>query len=360
MNDKPHRYGFLLYSLILIGYIGLFPLPLGKELLLDLQWICSIDAPISITENQGTQLAKEKSIGFVLGKTLGYISDAGDLVYKESVLHAAVVTDRGFINYSAIPEVLVVKDSRGNILSTLKTEGYPFMRKDRLFIVSADGCGVAEVTLEGEVRWKKDFNQLITSMDAGTTVTAVGLWDGTLLLLGPTGEVITQEKLTQGPYSVIYLSALTKDDRMLGVVFGLKPQRGILWEKTPTGYKRVRSFQLSSDFRRPMQGILDANTGMFIIEDSEGISLIGRGEKETVRIALKERIGAIAASPIDGLFLFYTQQDEGYKIRGITYEGRKVFIKSLPTREPFWFQGVEGAYFVGFNKRILKYRVVLG
>ena len=360
MNDKPHRYGFLLYSLILIGYIGLFPLPLGKELLMAVEWICSIDAPVSIAETQGTQLVKEKSIGFVLGKTLGYISDAGDLVYKESVLHAAVVTHRGFINYSAIPEVLVVKDPKGNILSTLKIEGYPFMRKNRLFVLSVDGCGMAEVTLEGEVRWKKDFNQLITSMDAGTTATAIGLWDGTLLLLGPTGELIFQEKLTQGPYSVIYLSVLTKDDRMVGAVFGLKPQRGILWEKTPTGYKRVRSFQLSSDFRRPIQGLLDAKTGRLIIEDSEGISLVSKGEKEDVKISLTERIRVIASSPIDGLFLFCTQQDQGYNIRGITHKGKRVFIKSLPTREPFWFQSEEGAYFVGFSKRIVKYRVVLG
>ena len=360
MNDKPHRYRFLLYSIILIGYIVLFPLPLGKELLLPLQWICSIAGSVSTPENQGRQIAKEKTTGFVLGKSLGYISDAGALVYKEPALHGAVVTNGGFINYSAIPEVLVVKDPRGSILSTLKAQGYPFMRKNRLFILSQDGCGLAEVTLEGEVLWEKDFNQLITSMDAGTTVTAIGLWDGTLLLLGLTGEVILQEKLAQGPYSVIYLTALSKDDRMVSAVFGLKPQRGLLWEKTPTGYKRVRSFQLNSDFRRPIQGFLDSKTGIFILEDSAGIALIGLGEKEYVTIPLKERIGAIGSSPIDGLFLFYTQRDEGYKIRGITHKGRKVFIMSLPTREPFWFQSEEGAYFVGFNNKIVKYRVVLG
>ena len=360
MNDKPRRHGFLLYSLILLGYIGLFPIPLGKELLLVLQWIRSIDDPVMTSETQDSQTSKDKVTGFLLGKTLGYLSQAGNLIYKESVLYGAVITERGFINYSAIPRNLVVKDPRGNILSTLKTEGYPFIRKDRLFVLAADGCGVAEATLEGEVLWKRDFNKLITSMDAGTHATAIGFWDGTLLLLGSKGEVILQEKLAQDPFNVVYLISLTQDDRMMGTVYGLKPQRGILWEKTSAGYKRVRSFQLKSDFRRPIQGILDPKTGKFMIEDADGISIVSSARDEDVKILLNERIGSIASSPIDGLMLFYTKQDEGRKIVGITHKGKKVFFRYFPVQDPFWFKSEEGAYFMGFKKRIIKYRVMLG
>lgn len=360
MSNKPRRYGWILYCTILIGYLGLFPIPLGKELLLVLQWTRSIDEPFSPSGSQSPQSAKEKATGFLLGKTIGYLSQAGDLIYREPVLHSAVVTDRGFINYSAIPRNLVVKDPTGNFLSTLNIEGYPFVRKERLFVLATDGCGVAEVTFEGEVLWKRDFNQLITSMDAGSNTVAIGLWDGTLILLGSKGEELFHEKLTQDPYSVVYLTSLTKDDRMMGVVFGLKPQRGIVWEKTPAGYKRVRSFQLSSDFRRPMQGILDPHTQRFVIEDTEGIFIAGRAKEEDAKIILNERTDAIASSPIDKLLLFSTQQDENRRIVGITHKGKKVFLKSLSVQEPFWFHSEEGHFFLGFKRKIVKYRVMLG
>lgn len=325
-----------------------------------MQWIRSIDVPVPLAGNQGSQSLKERATGFLLGKDLGYLSEEGDLMYRESVLYSAVLTDRGFINYSAIPRNLVVKDPVGNILSTLKIEGYPFARKDRLFVLAADGCGVSEVTIEGDVLWKRDFNQLITSMDAGTVTAAIGLWDGTLILVGLKGEVIFQENLAQDPYSVVYLISVTKDDRMMGVVFGIKPQRGVLWEKTPAGYKRLRNFQLSSDFRRPIQGILDPMTEKFVIEDAEGISIVGRAKEDDVKISLRERIAAIVSSPIDGLLLFCTQQDEVRKVVGITHKGKKVFLKALPVQEPFWFQSEGGAFFFGFKKRIVKYRMMLG
>ncbi len=358
MNDKPHRYGLLIFFMILVGYIALFPIPLGKELLLVLQWIRSVDDPIS-TLGQSSQSSKEKVTGFLLGKTIGYLSEAGDLIYRESVLYSALVTDRGFINYSAIPKTLVVKDPRGNFLSTLRIEGYPFARKNRLFVLLTDGCGLAEVNLEGEILWKKDFNQLITSMDAGATATAIGFWDGTLLLLGSKGEVVFQEKLSQDPYGVVYLTSLTKDDRMMGVVFGLNPQRGILWERTPGGYKRVRSFQLSSNFRRPIQGLFDPKTERFVIEDAEGISIVGKAKEEDVRVPLKDRIGTITSCSIDKLLLLCTQQSEGRKVMGITDKGKRVFLKSLVGEGPLWFQSEEGSFFLGFKKRIIKYRVML-
>jgi hypothetical protein len=254
----------------------------------------------------------------------------------------------------------VVKDPRGNILATLNIEGYPFVRKDRLFVLAQDGCGVAEVTLGGEILWQRDFNQLITSMDAGSTLAAVGLWDGTLILVGPKGEVIFQEKLAPGPRSIIYLTALTKDDRMMGAVFGLQPQRGILWEKIQTGYRRVRSFQLNSDFRRPIQGILDPKTGKFVVEDAEGVVLIGRAKEEDVRIPLKGRMDAMVSSPIDGLLLFCTREDQYRKVIGITRRGKNVFLKSFPDPGPFWVHSEEGAFYLGFNKKIVKYRVILG
>ncbi|MCX7787036.1 MAG: hypothetical protein N2442_05005 [Spirochaetes bacterium] len=359
MDDKQRRYGLFIYIIILIGYIGLFPIPLGKELLLVLQWIHPVDAPLS-TMGQRSPTSKERVTGFLLGKTIGYVSETGDLLYRESVLYSALVTDRGFINYSAIPKNLVVKDPLGNILSTLQLEGYPFARKDRFFVLAADGCGVTEVTLEGEILWKRDFNQLITSMDAGTDTAAIGLWDGTLLVIGAKGEVVFQEKLSPDPYSVLYLTSLTKDDRMMGVVCGLNPQRGILWEKTPVGYKRVRSFQLNSDFRRPIQGLLDSRTGKFVMEDAEGLSIVGRGKESDRKVLLRERIETIATSPIDKLLLFSTQQDEGRKVYGITDTGKRVFLKSLDVQGPFWFQSEEGKFFLGFKKKIIKYQVKLG
>lgn len=362
MTDKPHKRKWIGILLFLVVYITIFPRSLGKELLIIPRWVVSVTDsahPSSSPPFYGEQ-GKERNIGFLLGDTVGYVTREGVLLYKEKVLHNAAISDRGFINYSAVPKNLLLKDPWGRFCANVQVDGYPFVRRSRLFVLSQDGCRITEVSSQGEVKWEKDFNQLITTVDAGTSHTVVGLLDGSFFVLKDTGDVLYQEREREGILHAVYCVSISANDRFIGIVLGLHPQRGILLERTVTGYRQLSAFELSSDYRRSIEGLVVYPPGIFFLEDPEGIRLIDTNLSQPVRVSLEGKLQSISGPIAEGIVTAWTRTNGGHVFYGVNFYGKKVFFKSFPVEGPFCYKVWDSSFLIGILDQILYFEVKAG
>jgi hypothetical protein len=343
-------------------YITIFPRSLGKELLIIPRWVVSVTAsahPSSSLPFYGEQ-GKEKNMGFLLGDTVGYVTREGVLLYKEKVLHNAAVSDQGFINYSALPKNLLLKDPWGRFCTNVQVDGYPFIRRNRLFVLSQDGCRITEVSFQGEIKWERNFNQLITTVDAGTSDAVVGLLDVCFFVLKDTGDLLYQEQEREGISHSVYCVSISANDRFIGIVLGIHPQRGILLERTVTGYRRLSSFELSSDYRRAIEGLVVYPPGIFFFEDPEGIRLIDANLSQPVPVSLEGKLNRISGPIADGIVTAWTHTKGRHVISGVNFYGKKVFFKSFSVEGPFCFKVWDSSFLIGILDQILYFEVKAG
>lgn len=343
---------------VLLLYLLFFPQPLGKEIFLSVKWVHQLDS--SPLQPESTKPLDSDFTSFLLGDTLGYLDEQGRLLYKEKVLHGAVVLDKGFINYSSLPQNIIIKDPRGKIIASTKAKGYPFSRRDKLFLLSFDGCSLAEITAKGALVWEKDFNELITAVDATSTQTIIGLWDGRVFLIGEKGKVEFSEQVANLPYNIIYAVILSEENRWFGAVYGLNPQRIGIWERTPSGFKQIRSFQMETQLRRPVKGWFESFQHALLIETEKGVQIVGRKDKQDYFIPFSASLHTLFSSPIEGILAISVYKSDSRQIWGVSSTGSKVFLKSFPMDKNFYIKRKNQYIVIGIGTYIIQVSMELG
>jgi len=234
----------VLLILLLIAYLVLAPRPLDENPTVHRIWTRNT------LEEEAEGLEGRRWIPFVGEKHFGYLSEEGELLYREETLFHVAITEAAHVNYSRMGQTLLEKRPIEEYFFRIEGNGYPVYRNGLLYLISHDRMSLSRVGESGEVLYRLDFASLITSFDAGDDSLVVGLLNGRSEVFAPDGAhretlqaqedggpVYSVAVSPQGDYTAVqwgagpqYLSIFSKKGEVLEEVERFSRERPILWE----------------------------------------------------------------------------------------------------------------------------------
>jgi hypothetical protein len=255
--------------LLLMGYILAAMRPLPPQPKLERQWTVHLDqAPVA--ERDEAEQTLTEWIPFYTGAEFGYISPGGDVLLREEVLDGTALSSTAYVNYTTLGEALVLQMPREEYMYTIDNEGIPFFRGSRLWLLSPDHMGISAVSEEGETRYSLRFGTVVTSVDAGKNITAVGLLDGTVRLFNNAGELLWNLNSGESNEGVIYGVAVSPGGKQVAYVSGLEPQRLHVHTIAESGTVPVYERQLEPAVRRELQLDYSEDGTLLLVETASG------------------------------------------------------------------------------------------
>ena len=338
------------------AYQFIFPLPMGREIAAVPVWTAPADGALAAYPGN----AAARAAGFSLAGFLGYIDENGGILFREKVDYDAAVHDEFFVNYSALPRNLMTRSPDGTFIGTIGESGYPFIRGDRLFLLSADGFALSEWTVNGDLVWEKKFSSLITAVDAGPETAIVGLLAGGVHLLGKDGAEIFTSPAEGSRYPVALQVGISGGDRILAAVSGIGPQKLSVFEKTPKEYRLLESRELPSGYRRAVKGRFFSPDDFFVFEQPGGIAIYHPRTKRLVETALPGILLALADYPGRGLLFALTEKGEKLHCTGFLPSGKKVLQFDFPKSPSFFLRRSGDFLLLGLGNRLFRIDMRIG
>ena len=258
---------YVVYALLIsvMVFVFLFPRRLDKELIAVPLWASDVNS-ISTTGTSHPELYPYR-----MGERFGFVSGDGDVVFSSEVLYGLTVSGRMFFNYSNVNQTLALRDSSGSIVQSFETRGYPFFVDERLFILATDRTSLSEWDIGGALLWTRDFGSILTSMDAVTGHTVVGLLDGRILLLDGAGRITYEYESEGSRISAVYGCSIDRDASRIAAVVGLGPQRFVLLEKRDGSFMKAADIALEGEERRAVYTRLSENGDRCLVIGSGGV-----------------------------------------------------------------------------------------
>ena len=338
------------------AYQFIFPYPLGKELLAVPGWTAETDAAAgTVQPDPGA-----KTAGYSLNGHVGYVDAGGAVRFRERIGYGAAVHDEFFISYTALPRNLMVRRADGGFLGTIPGSGYPFIRGERLFLISPEGFALSEWTVNGDLEWESKFPALITTVDAGRSAVAIGFLDGGFRVIGEDGAEIFVSPPAKGNYPVTLQTAVTGDDRYVASVGGIGPQKLSVFEKTGKTYRLLVSRDLSSDFRRPVKGGFFTSSHYFVTEQPGGAGVFDPRSKRFAAVSLPGTVRALAESPAQELLLALTEENGRFFLTAFLPSGKQVMRFGFPRDPSFFLRRSGDDILLGLGARLFHIAVRVG
>ena len=217
---------------------------------------------------------------FTGGGMFGYCTEEGGIIYSEPVVYGVTGSSEYFINYSSVSETLLVKNSVGEIVSTISTVGYPLIRNGRLFILDVDRCGIAEWDFTGRKLWGKRYSSIITCFDCDEQGAVVGLINGNIFLYNTSGEYIYRDEFTGSRVRAVYGTALSPGGAYFAVIEGIGPQKLVLFQRREEGYVPVFSKELENAIRRELFMQFSDSASYLFYEQEEALYRLAVNRKK--------------------------------------------------------------------------------
>jgi hypothetical protein len=342
-----------------VAYFGLFPYPLGKEIVARPRWAAELPLQAAIPLQPGAAELKEAPGGgpasFQLGDLLGYIDVDGAVLHAEKVLFRATLSDSGYVNYTRLGTDWIMRNPRGARLQSFSGSGYPLLSPDggRFFIVKTDLTGIMELDGSGGVRWSRDVPGFMTSASIQGDELLLGLIDGSMILLNRQGMPVFERSFTESRIPVILGAAVSPDGGLLAAISGIEPQKLTVLRRQGASYAVIAQTALASDFRREVRLAFAPDARSLLLE---GERAVGWFDPSARRLDWAPLRGALAGlSFIRGGRWAAAAAQEGSLAellilapRGVT-AARELF----PARELF-VGSVAGQLLVGLDGRLLR------
>jgi hypothetical protein len=351
MKGGKGRFWILSASLIALVYMIFLPRPMGGELFILPAWALSNEAVPTVRNEKSDP---GEIIGFRLGSKLGYISPEGRLLFAEHIDYNASLHDKYFLNYSALARNLVTRGNGGEFIGNLGISGYPVILKDKLFIVSIDGSGLSEWTLNGDLLWERRFDTLITTAAAGDSTSLVGLLNGSVHLVDEKGLDIFRTSPPGSTYPVTLQVGISQDSRYFAVISGVGPQKLSIFEKVKETYRLVSSLQLKSDYRRNIVSQCLRTPPLFIYEQPRGVGIYNFSTKTHTELIVPGSVRALSETPFKGLLFTVTEGDETFLGTSFLPAGREVLHFEMEKDKSFFFRQTESYILIGLGTKIFR------
>lgn len=300
--------------LVIVLYFAVFPYPTGRELVVKPMWAMDLSAAVpSVPPDFPT--ANEERINsaapFELGEVFGYVSTAGDLLFKGRSLFRVVFSGTGFINYSRLGTTWIFQDVTGRREFSFSGSGYPIISRDgeRLFTVKTDSMGIQEVDGSGDVLWSRDFPCLITSLSLQPDYLLAGTLDGALQLVDRRNAVLDTYVPGGSRIPVIVGCSVSRDGSRIASVSGIDPQILTVLSRQGSSYQVDSRIALSSDFRREIRMSFSPDGGYLVFEGAGSVEVYDTGSRALSTIAMTGGLSAFSYLPSFGAVAFLSGGD---------------------------------------------------
>lgn len=368
---KPLRRILLLIILTLV-YVLAFPRSTGTELLLERQWVLSLDggAGDGGAADGGAEVGdgrEARVMPFRLGSQFGYFTSDGRLRHIEQIRYGIAQDSDRFANYSVISENVVLQNPDGAFVRSIAAHGYPRLDHGRLYIFAPGGSAVSEWSVDGQQLWTRDFLSVLTDLDAGENRTAVGLLDGSVHLLDEGGQELFSYATEGARIPVTLAVALGEDEDVLAAVAGIDPQKLILFERHTEGFFPVLQLELDSDYRRPLLLDFLDDGETLAVEQPGGLLLYHRDTESFNRIDLAGAVEEVRALPELDLVLAAARVAPGEdvgdvptrRLQATVWPDLPLFAQTIATDDVF-LSAAGSRVYIGANGRLLCVELVQG
>ena len=346
------RITIILFFCLLIGYILFCPDGLQKELVFFPSWALDVESATGGLAPGGGD------VPFKLGDRLGYFTRGGQLSYSEQIVYDAVVAEDYFINYSSVSRNLVLQSSIGEIIGNIETEGLPFALGDRSFIISPDRMTVSEQS-GGSLLWSITPGSIITTIDANTELTLIGLMNGEVLVYDINGEEVFSYFSTESRYSIVYSCALSDDGRRIAVVAGLYPQQLMCFESKNDSYAMVMRKELEHQYRRNLFIDYSTDGRLLYTEVPSGVDVLNSYSLEEDSIPLSGSVGQAELGGLNELSYLMLEDETKTHLRVFRPDVGRIADFRLPAGG-FYFNPDENCIYLGWNGIIVRYDIIEG
>ena len=313
---------------LLAAYILLAPEGIQKELIFKPQWITDLT-------QAGIEPAPEstETFPFRLGGLFGYISGEGELIYAEKTLYNAAIGDQLFLNFSNVPNNLIARDTSGSILFSIDAAGYPFIQKDRIFVISPEGNGISEWDMDGNKLWERWYGSIITAVDVAQSHLLIGLLQGMVELVDLEGKTVVDYIPENSRIGAVYGCAVSSSAEQIAVLSGLDPQRLTVLERREEEYKVIQSSIMDTEFRRT---VYMTYSGAYLFIEAENRIYFMEPPKKWIRVfPIHGELLALALPPGNDLFFVLSRNNGNTWVQAGKLPGSLLYQTRYPAVELF-------------------------
>jgi hypothetical protein len=355
MNKR--RFSILLAILIVFSYIFLFSPQIGKERIFNPVWSRTVHANMQVQqppeEPESEEGALRRIVHFHSGSLFGYITTAGEILFVDTLLYHAALSDTMFINCSNIPSNLVARDTGGRIAFSIETSGYPVFFRNRFFVISPHRNKLAEYDDSGSLLWERSFISPITCWDVQRNNLVVGLLNGSVMVIDKDGENIFTFTPTGSEQQIVYGCTLSSDEKTLALITGLHPQRIILLQRRDKEFKPVYTKILEKEYRRTVYMYLEKEKQILYFEGEEGVHYLDIDTKQLQSLPVMGRLVKVAVNDIfDFDFLSIQNGEEAHIIIFDPVQGRVIRRFTVPGKP--YVRSLEKSLFLGFEGNVMR------
>ncbi len=344
MRKKRKKIGLLF---ILTVYILLSPENEGGVLKFLPDWIIDIDD--KVTDNS----AGKEAIPFKLGSVFGYFDKKGRLTLKDRVFYGLTQTDDYYINYSSIADQIVLNSSKGEFLKGIKTSGYPYFLKDRLFLISTNRKKISEVTVDGDLLWEDENLSEITSIDASADNVITGYVNGDVVIADSGKKVEKLFKPDLSRINTVYGVGISDDSEYISVISGIEPQYMLLFRKKHGEYSRIFSYQFVKDLRFSRIIGFTEDSRYLYFGSTNTFYCYNLEKRKLDRISVGEKLIKVLYYKKEDVFCILSTGEKANNYRvTVTYSDGRILFENSFDAEDVYFDMAEENLFIGADEKI--------
>ncbi|HAP43270.1 MAG: hypothetical protein A2087_01755 [Spirochaetes bacterium GWD1_61_31] len=259
----------LLLGVVLIVLFLVFPESLAPEITMEPQWYQAFDSAAS-----NDQLDAEDLVGFVSDRHFGYFAPDGSFAALHTRDRPVAVNDAAWVQVPAAPgESLRLRSRQGDPLAELPAGQQPFFSAGGLYAVSADSLTLHHYQPGGSLSWSYTLPSHVTAFASSPALTVVGMIDGSIEAIDPTGSQTLRFLPGGSRLSAIYGVTVSDDGQYIACLSGLEPQRMLVLGKGEGGYRVISHRYLETAFRTPSSLAILPDEPYVLYRDAGGIGV---------------------------------------------------------------------------------------
>ena len=286
MAEKKKIYFVILAIFAFIAYTVLAAQPVPPETILKSNWLVSLGGD----QAAETLSAGKSLIPFKLGSRFGYVNTNGVLVLNKEQEYTVSLSPEFWAEFDPAPRMLVIHDPvSGGEITLEKPLSYPLFLDGRILLVSKDQTSLEEISGDGEVLWRHDFEAPLTCVDAASGYILTGTLDGMIDLLDGEGNALFPSYAPGASRIPVILGCvISSDGTKIAIVSGIDKQRFLFLEWYGNNDYRVtyHEFLKGEGFRREVQMAFIGNDTRVVFEQEAGLGIYDVKSRSTVTLPL--------------------------------------------------------------------------
>ena len=316
---RPRAAPILVVIVCAVLYILSFPTTVGSELSVLKHWSTPVDARLA-PDYEG------ETFPIKIDDYATYFAVDGRIYRRQTVESGIALNEDLFVRFPAPGEAVTVSTRSGDEVWVEDVTGLPFFRSGRLFFIGPNNASITEWS--DRVLWSREFGSLVTTVDAGEEIVAVGLLNGQV-------EVIMNDGRHQHTFSaggsrlpLVTGVAIAPGDLRVAVLAGAEPQYLFLLERMDDGFVPILQRRLDHEFRRPSL-VTFVRDGRFIVyETPDGITVFDPSDRTENRHAMTGELVSIHEGK-DSMIVIAARYGERISLTAVVLPDRVVFETSF-------------------------------